>query len=98
VNDVGIEELFKVVEDHRRTLEESNELAPRRQRQRRQEFIQTMEHHVIGRLVELMEQDGKMVSYVDQVENGDMDPFSAARALISDRELLGRWQQALERE
>lgn len=98
VNDIGIEELFQAMEDHHRTLEESGELAQRRQRQRRQEFIQTMEQHVIGRLVELMEQDGKMMSYVDRVEKGDMDPFSAARALMSDRELLGRWREALERE
>lgn len=98
VNDIGIEELFKAIEDHHRTLEESNELGQRRQHQRRQEFIQTVEQHVIGRLIELMEQDGKMMSYVDQVEKGDMDPFSAARALISDRELLGRWREALERE
>ncbi|MEK7847412.1 MAG: methylmalonyl Co-A mutase-associated GTPase MeaB [Chloroflexota bacterium] len=98
VNDIGIDEAFKAMENHHRTLEQTGELAQRRQRQRRQEFIRTVEQHVLGRLVELMGQDGKMMSYVDQVEKGDMDPFSAARALISDRELLGRWREALERE
>ena len=98
VNNVGVEELFEAVRNHYRAMEASGELAQRRQRQRRQEFIHTVEQHVISRLVELMEQDGRMMAYVDQVEQGDLDPFSAARALMRDRELLGRWREALERE
>jgi LAO/AO transport system kinase len=97
VNDVGIDELFEAMENHHRAMEENDDLDRKRQRQRRQEFIQTVEHRVIGRLIELMEQDSKMMFYVDQVEKGDMDPFSAAHTLVTDRDLLRKWQEALGR-
>ena len=51
VNNVGIEELYDVILKHRHAMEESGPISERRQRQRRQEFLETIEQRITTRLV-----------------------------------------------
>jgi LAO/AO transport system kinase len=85
VNNVGIEQLYHQIERHRQALDESGQLLQRRQQQRREEFIKTIEQKITKRLLRLIEQDGQLSSYIDKVERGEIDPYSAADEVLKSR-------------
>jgi len=85
VNNVGIEQLYHQIERHRQALDESGQLLQRRQQQRREEFIKTIEQKITKRLLRSIEQDGQLSSYIDKVEKGEIDPYSAADEVLKSR-------------
>ena len=95
VNDVGIDELFKQIEKHRQTMEETGELCKRRQEQRRREFLETVEHRVSNELLKLVERDKEMGRYMKMVESGEIDPYSAADEILRSGAVMTSWSQQL---
>lgn len=91
VNDVGIEELYKQIQLHRRTLYETGQLSQRRQLQRKSDFIKTVEHKLTRKLRKSIEQDGQLGRYIEKVEKGELDPYSAADELLKSGTLLTDW-------
>jgi len=91
VNDVGIEELYKQIQLHRRTLYETGQLSQRRQLQRKSDFIKTVEHKLTRKLLKSIEQDGQLGRYIEKVEKGELDPYSAADELLKSGNLLTDW-------
>lgn len=91
VNDVGTEELYRQVQLHYQALCQEGRLSQRRQLQRKQDFIRTLERKLSDKLLRLIEQDGQLNSYVDKVEKGDLDPYSAADELLRTGKLLTDW-------
>lgn len=98
VNDIGIEELFKQIQKHRQTLEETGQLTQRRQEQRRREFLETVEHKVSDELLKLVEHDKKMSRYMDMVEAGKLDPYSAADEVLQSETLMANWSRQLAKK
>ena len=97
VNGVGIGELYQQIQRHRRTLEETGRLSQRRQEQRRDEFLEAIKQKVTRRIVRAMEQDSELINYIDRVQSGEIDPYSAADEILrSDKLLAGQPQQLLE--
>lgn len=97
VNNVGIEELFEAIQGHHKTLVDCGRLAAMRQEHRRREFIHMVEQKVTDRLVHLIESDGRLSAYMQQVESGAMDPHSAAVKILEDKALVKEWLGSLER-
>jgi LAO/AO transport system kinase len=95
VHDIGIDELFKQVQKHRQTLEETGQLAKRRQEQRRREFLETVERNVYDELLKLVERDKEMGRYVEMVEAGKLDPYSAADEILRSQALMSSWSHQL---
>lgn len=91
VNDVGIEDLYKQIQLHRRTLYETGQLSQRRQLQRKSDFIKTVEHKLTRKLLKSIEQDGQLGRYIEKVEKGELDPYSAADELLKSGNLLTDW-------
>jgi len=91
VNNIGIEEVLQAVKDRRRALEETGHLWERRKEQRRKEFLQAIERRLAARLKETMEKDGEFLSYLERVEKGKMDPYSACQEVLANGRLLQRW-------
>jgi LAO/AO transport system kinase len=81
INDVGIEELYREAERHQEFLASSGELLRRRRQQRKEEFLHAVEHRLRTRLSVLMSEDERLRSLLGEVENGDIDPYSAAEIL-----------------
>ena len=54
-----------------------------------------MEQRITLRLIELIEQDGELTSYLEKAANGELDPYSAAREVLSSQALLAQWSQGL---
>lgn len=93
VNNVGIAELYEQIDKHRQVLEKTGRLIERRQGQRRREFLDTVEQKVGGELLRLIEQDGRLASYLGRVEGGEVDPYSAAEEVLQMGLLTAWWQQ-----
>jgi len=91
VNDVGIEELYKQIQLHYQALCEDGRLSQRRQLQRKQDFIKTLERKLTHKLLMLIEQDGQLSSYIERVEKGELDPYSAADEILKSGNLLTDW-------
>ena len=91
VNDVGIEELYKQIQLHYQALCKEGRLSQRRQLQRKQDFIKTLERKLTHKLLRLIEQDGQLSSYIERVEKGELDPYSAADDILKSGKLLTDW-------
>jgi LAO/AO transport system kinase len=88
VSDVGIQELYKQIQLHYQTLCEKGRLSQRRQHQRRQDFIKTLERRLSDKLLTLIERNGQLSNYIDKVEAGEIDPYSAVDEILASRSLL----------
>jgi LAO/AO transport system kinase len=91
VNDVGIEELYKQIQLHYQALCKEGRLSQRRQLQRKQDFIKTLERKLTHKLLRLIEQDGQLSSYIERVGKGELDPYSAADEILKSGKLLTDW-------
>jgi LAO/AO transport system kinase len=91
VNDIGIEELYKQIQLHHQALCKDDLLLQRRKLQRKQDFIKTLERKLTRKLLMLIEQDGQLSTYVDRVEKGEIDPYSAADEILKSGKLLSDW-------
>jgi LAO/AO transport system kinase len=91
VNDVGIEDLYRQIQLHYQALCKDGRLSQRRRVQRKQDFIGTLERKLTNKLLRLIEQDGQMNSYIEKVERGELDPYSAADEIIKSGSILADW-------
>ncbi|MFQ5825964.1 MAG: methylmalonyl Co-A mutase-associated GTPase MeaB [Dehalococcoidia bacterium] len=96
LNDIGIEELYQEIQNHHQALKDSGELTQRRREKRRREFLETVEQKVTTRLLELVEKDGKLQDYLERVEKGELDPYSASAEVLSSQVLAEGWGQGLK--
>jgi len=94
VNNVGIRELYDQIEEHRQVLAESGRLLEQRRQQRRREFVETVEQRITGELLQLVESSGQLAEYIAKVEEGEVDPYSAADEVLQ-KGLLRTWSQRL---
>lgn len=81
VNNVGIEEVYQQIKKHREFLESKGMLHDQRRRQRREEFLSTVERRFRERVLGLMEKSDTLKSISEQVERGEIDPYSAAETV-----------------
>jgi len=98
VNNIGIEELYEHMERHRHFLESSGRLAQRRQEQRKQELLETMEERIRVSILTLMKRDEQLAAAWRKVENAELDPYSVADEVMGNKELLHNWLAQLESE
>ena len=90
-NDVGTEELFEHIERHRQALEESGYLAAKRAQQRRKDLLRNIEHSITKLVMEQVEIDEQLATYLERVAKGEIDPYSAAKEILSSQSLLENW-------
>jgi LAO/AO transport system kinase len=88
INDTGVDKLYEQIQLHHRALCEDGRLSQYRQLQRKQDFVKTLERKLTHKLLRLIEQDGQLSNYIERVEKGDLDPYSAADEIIKSRRLL----------
>lgn len=96
--DVGIQELYDSIVRHKEVLEQTGRLALHRQRQRRSEFMHTIQQRLVARILKLVEREGSMMTSLEGVERGDIDPYSASMEILNNKNLLRQWLAELEQE
>jgi LAO/AO transport system kinase len=98
INNVGIDELYEGIKNHRKALEEAGQLDIRRKAQRRAEFLQVVERSVRERILALIEKNEQLMVSLKRVEQGEIDPYSATDDLLASKALLQTWRATLEGE
>jgi LAO/AO transport system kinase len=83
--DVGIAELYETIETHRRILEETGQLTERRRVHRRTELLQLLQHRLLQDLLVQLEQQGMLQTLVEQVQEGTVDPYTAAQRIFAEQ-------------
>jgi len=91
VNDIGTRELYYSIEQYYQALKQSGQLILKRQRQRRSELFQTIERKIMAEVTRSIESNGQLNSYLERLEAGEIDPYSAAREILSNRSLVESW-------
>jgi LAO/AO transport system kinase len=81
-NGLGVDELIEVMEAHRAYLTEEGKLAERRRKNLRNEVLAICAHRMRMRLEEALERDDEFAKLMDEVENRQVDPASAATTLL----------------
>ncbi len=92
---LGILELHDAIQEHHRNMEESAELERRRRDRQRQEFTLALKEKVEAGIARLMDSDGALGDIGERVENGELDPYSAAEQAIGDGLLFSELTKAL---
>ncbi|MFH1382013.1 MAG: methylmalonyl Co-A mutase-associated GTPase MeaB [Chloroflexota bacterium] len=77
-HNIGIDQLYRRFQEHHRFLHDSGRFAQRHSEQRRAEFIGTIELGVKAQIKEMLEKQGDLKNYMEAVEKGELDPYSAA--------------------
>jgi LAO/AO transport system kinase len=91
VNNVGIEQLYKQIQLHYQALCKDGRLSRRRQLQRKQDFVRTLERRLTNKLLRLIEQDGQLSVYIQKVEKGELDSDSAVHEILKSGSLSADW-------
>jgi LAO/AO transport system kinase len=84
----GIEELFNTIDRHHQYLKQSNKLTQRRQEHDRTDLIEIVEETLRKKLIEDGTTDGVFAAYLSRVQQGELDSYTAAKELLSDKRLL----------
>jgi LAO/AO transport system kinase len=95
VNNVGIAELYQEVERYREFLEANGRFSQRRRQQRREEFREIVELRIRQWLLKLIEKERTVSAYMKRVEDGELDPYSAATEILSNKALIANWLSEL---
>jgi LAO/AO transport system kinase len=85
----GIAELFATTARHRQTLTDTGHLLTRRQQHRRKELLDLLQHRLLTYLQEQLEQQETLQDLLMQVQEGIIDPYTAAQHIL-ERDTL--WQ------
>ena len=88
--DIGIVELYEAIADHRRKLSETSQLAARRRQNRRQELLDLLQRQLMATLTTQFENGEARASLLVQVEEGVVDPYTAAQRMLVDSAALWR--------
>jgi len=91
VSDVGTRELYSQIQLHYQALCKEGRLSQHRQLQRKQDFIKTLERKLTDKLLGLIEQNGQLSNYMEKVERGELDPYSAVDEILASESLLADW-------
>jgi LAO/AO transport system kinase len=81
-NGIGVEELIEAMEAHREYLTQEGKLAERRRKNLRNEVLAICAHRMRMRLEEALERDDEFARLMDEVENRQVDPATAATTLL----------------
>ena len=81
INDIGINDLYCEIKNHRQFLESTGLLYRQRQRQRKEEFLTIIDQLFRRQILSLMEEKSDLMSILHQVENNEIDPYSGIAAL-----------------
>jgi LAO/AO transport system kinase len=98
VNDVGIDDLYYQILNHRRALEDTGRLLQRRQEQRRREFLEIVERRISDELLKLVMNDEELRRRMSMVECGLVDPYSAADEILKPGSLPVALSNRLDRK
>ena len=88
--DIGIVELYEAIAAHRHKLSATGQLATRRQQNRRQELLDLLQQQLMATLTAQFEDGEAHSGLLEQVEEGTVDPYTAAQQMLVENDGLWR--------
>jgi LAO/AO transport system kinase len=83
VNNIGMEELFRAIENHHQFLMGSGELERQRKVRRREELLSRVEYEVRRRLTAKARTDPELARFLEEVSEGKIDPHTASDTILN---------------
>src|SRR5919197_119198 len=85
---VGIAELYATIEQHRQTLTTTGQLLVRRRQRREQELLALLQQRLMTTLVARLEQHEVLHKLNEQVQEGQIDPYTAVEQILGGTDIL----------
>ncbi len=92
----GTDELAGAIAQHRDFMTSSGGLERKRQQRRTTEFFRSIEDRISAGLRRLVQDDADLQRFLERVQRGETDPYSASLEALSDGALLRKWSAALQ--
>lgn len=88
-HDQGVDKVLAAIDRHRAYLEQSRALDARRRAFRRAELLEIVEDRVRRRLRSALADPAALAALAQEVEQGEVDPYTAVDSIFADPERLG---------
>jgi LAO/AO transport system kinase len=85
---VGITELYTTIAQHRQTLTTTGQLLVRRRQHRQKELLVLLQQRLMAMLVARLEQHEGLRQLNEQVQEGQVDPYTAVEQLLGAKDIL----------
>ena len=85
---VGIAELYTTIEQHRQTLTTTGQLLVRRRQCRQKELVALLQQRLMAMLVARLEQHEVLHKLNEQVQEGQLDPYTAAEQILERKDIF----------
>src|SRR5215510_12274277 len=85
---VGIVELYDTIEQHRQTLTSTGQLLVRRRQRRQKELLALLQQYFMARLLARLEQHKVLHKLNEQVQEGQLDPYTAAEQILGSKDIF----------
>jgi putative protein kinase ArgK-like GTPase of G3E family len=85
---VGIAELYTTIEQHRQTLTTTGQLLVRRRQRRQKELLALLQQRLMAMLVVRLEQHEVLHKLNEQVQEGQLDPYTAVEQILERKDIL----------
>jgi len=85
---VGIAELYTTLEQHRQTLTTTGQLLVRRRQHRQKELLALLQQSFMAMLGARLEQHEVLHKLSEQVQEGQIDPYTAAEQILGSKDIL----------
>ncbi|MBC2716007.1 MAG: methylmalonyl Co-A mutase-associated GTPase MeaB [Desulfobacteraceae bacterium] len=95
---IGIKELFEKIEEHKEVLKDTGMLVAKRKEQRVSEFMEIIEQTLLDVILESQKDDSEFCEIINNVMAGLIDPYSAAKKVFGNENLIKRWMMRLSSE
>ena len=85
---VGIAELYTTIEQHRQTLTTTGQLLVRRRQRRQKELLALLQQRLMAMLGARLEQHEVLHKLNEQVQEGQIDPYTAVEQILERKDIL----------
>src|SRR5881296_1138278 len=85
---VGIAELYATIAQHRQTLTTTGQLLVRRRQRRQKELLALLQQRLMAMLVARLEQHEVLQKLNEQVQEGQVDPYTAVEQILERKDIF----------
>jgi LAO/AO transport system kinase len=85
---VGISELYATIDQHRQALTTTGQLLIRRRQRRQKELLVLLQQRLMAMLVARLEQHEVLRQLNEQVQEGQVDPYTAVEQIMGEKDIL----------
>ena len=87
---VGVDELWNSVKEHREYMSNSGALARRRAERRRAEFLETVQEELYRRISQRLDDDPDLGQLLGHIDAKEAEPYGTAMELLTDDSLVSK--------